>query len=436
MEYRQRSASAAASRHRRGQHRQHEHLGLPERVPGVAGPGQTFGRRSAAARPGRWPGADGTARTAPPAAPPDRRRPRRRRAPRTRPDSSRWSAARPSQPVSRAAVSAASTSSWSAPADWSASTRRTRRTWSGASRWPGIQVGADGEPSLVLVEAHLRVGRLRRPATRGRRRRPAAARCCRVRCVRQARDAVAGLALRLQRGPHRIVGPGSSASRAAARWPSSSDWSAIRCGVSTGSTSYRIASTARWLKRDQPGAADPHRLAGRVTVHSTSRRRVPARKSRVRSWREHRPVPHVEGLVVDQQPDQLAVGRVDHALAGLGKPVARLGDRSAGATRRTSSGSVPARSLGSPSSRLPRTPMWPLDSANSDSVRASRSGSELRLPQLATARPGTRLAPLTGRLRARSASVLDGRRRSSARPPTGVGPTVRPGGGRGQLPGA
>ena len=44
MAWRQRSASAAASRRGVGQHRQHERLGVPERVPVVARAGQALGR--------------------------------------------------------------------------------------------------------------------------------------------------------------------------------------------------------------------------------------------------------------------------------------------------------------------------------------------------------------------------------------------------------
>ena len=59
--------------------------------------------------------------------------------------------------------------------------------------------------------------------------------------------------------------------------------------------------------------------------HSTRRRSTPARKSRVRSWRAALSEADVEGLVVDEQPDDLAVGDVHHRLAGLGVAVAGLG---------------------------------------------------------------------------------------------------------------
>ncbi len=49
---RQRSAWAAASGHGVGQHRQHERLGVPERVAVVAGPGQALGRDGPALGPG------------------------------------------------------------------------------------------------------------------------------------------------------------------------------------------------------------------------------------------------------------------------------------------------------------------------------------------------------------------------------------------------
>ena len=46
-------------------------------------------------------------------------------------------------------------------------------------------------------------------------------------------------------------------------------------------------------------------------------------------------VAQVERLVVDEQPDELAVGDVDDRLAGLGVAVAGLGVRERAASRRT-----------------------------------------------------------------------------------------------------
>ena len=55
-----------------------------------------------------------------------------------------------------------------------------------------------------------------------------------------------------------------------------------------------------------------------------SRRSVPARKSSMRSCSIERAVAQVQRLVLDQQPDELAVGDVDDRLAVLGVAVARL----------------------------------------------------------------------------------------------------------------
>ena len=62
-------------------------------------------------------------------------------------------------------------------------------------------------------------------------------------------------------------------------------------------------------------------------VQSACRVSVPARRSSTRSCEMQRAVAQVERLVVDQQPDQLAVGDVDDRLAGLGVAVAGLGVR-------------------------------------------------------------------------------------------------------------
>ena len=43
---------------------------------------------------------------------------------------------------------------------------------------------------------------------------------------------------------------------------------------------------------------------------------------------------------------------------------------------------MPVRPAGSPSSRLPRTPMWPLDNANIDSACAEQREVEAELPDV------------------------------------------------------
>ena len=56
-----------------------------------------------------------------------------------------------------------------------------------------------------------------------------------------------------------------------------------------------------------------------------------------------------------------------------GIAVARSRRRAAAGARRTRQVACPGRPNGSPSSRLPRSPMWPLESANTDSLWASTS---------------------------------------------------------------
>ena len=98
---------------RRGvrEHGQDEALGVPERVPVVAGAGQALRRRSRAARRARRPAACGRGRSGPPAAARCRPRARRPRGPRTRRGTRAGRRRRPSQPVCRASDSAAIT--WS-----------------------------------------------------------------------------------------------------------------------------------------------------------------------------------------------------------------------------------------------------------------------------------------------------------------------------------
>ena len=76
VECRQRSTSRAAAGLGVGQHRQHERLGVPERVAVVAGAGQALGGDRPLLGPGARPAARGTGRTGPPAAPRGRPRPR------------------------------------------------------------------------------------------------------------------------------------------------------------------------------------------------------------------------------------------------------------------------------------------------------------------------------------------------------------------------
>ena len=87
-----------------------------------------------------------------------------------------------------------------------------------------------------------------------------------------------------------------------------------------------MAATARWVKRDHARRSETFtaRPAGETQVDRGAVS-VPARRSRIRSCASQRAVADVEGLVVDEEPDQLAVGDVDDRLARLGVAVAGLG---------------------------------------------------------------------------------------------------------------
>jgi len=63
---------------------------------------------------------------------------------------------------------------------------------------------------------------------------------------------------------------------------SNSDWRAIRTGPSSGSTSYRIAATARWVN-DTSRAADTRTHPPAGETHSARRLSSPDRKSSIRS---------------------------------------------------------------------------------------------------------------------------------------------------------
>ena len=94
-------------------------------------------------------------------------------------------------------------------------------------------------------------------------------------------------------------------------------------------------------------------------------------------------VADVERLVVDQQPHDLAVGHVDHRLAGLGVAVTGLGVGQR--PRLVEAVDVGARhAVGSPSSRLPRM----RDVAVGQGEQGFRLGQQVE-PQLGLAqRPG------------------------------------------------
>jgi hypothetical protein len=89
------------------------------------------------------------------------------------------------------------------------------------------------------------------------------------------------------------------------------------------------------------------------------------------------PVADVERLVVDQQPDQLAVGDIDDCLAGLREAVAGLGPRQG--PHLVEGVEVGARDgVRLPLVQVPAQPDVAVGQRNSDSDRASRSRSSLR----------------------------------------------------------
>jgi len=79
------------------------------------------------------------------------------------------------------------------------------------------------------------------------------------------------------------------------------------------------------------------------------------------------PVPHVEGLVVNQEPQQLAVGHVDHGLARLRIPAPCLGvGERAQLVDAVEVGA--GKTIGFPFIEVAPKAMWPLDRANTDSL--------------------------------------------------------------------
>ena len=77
-------------------------------------------------------------------------------------------------------------------------------------------------------------------------------------------------------------------------------------------------------QRDQPGAGDPHGPAARRAPLGGPAQDAGPQVERARVV-DDLAVVEVERRVLHQQPDQLAVGDVDHRLALLGEPVAGLG---------------------------------------------------------------------------------------------------------------
>ena len=86
-----------------------------------------------------------------------------------------------------------------------------------------------------------------------------------------------------------------------------------------------MAATPRWASDTSRVETHLDLLCPPASASARVRVSVPARRSRTRSWCEQFAVADVERLVVDQQPDDLAVGDVDEGLAVLGIAVAGLG---------------------------------------------------------------------------------------------------------------
>ena len=80
-----------------------------------------------------------------------------------------------------------------------------------------------------------------------------------------------------------------------------------------------MAPIARWLN-DTIRIEEIRTALPAGDSHSAVRFSTPARKSSTRSWERSFAVADVEGLVIDKQADDLAVGHVDELLAGLGRP--------------------------------------------------------------------------------------------------------------------
>ena len=136
-----------------------------------------------------------------------------------------------------------------------------------------------------------------------------------------------------RRAPRPRAGP--SASPGSGSFATSSDCTTTGARPSSGSTSYRIAATARCVndtsRVEETRTAPP----GRRDPLGACRRSTPARRSSTRSCLLQLAVADVERLVLDQQPDDLAVGDVDDRLAVLGVAVAGLGVRQRPRPRRS-----------------------------------------------------------------------------------------------------
>ena len=318
-------APAAARRGTRpagvGEHRQHERLGVPERVAVVAGPGQALGgdrarlgARAAACsswkrakrRPCWISGSPSSWTSAPPS---------------SRRGSARWAAASPSKPSASAISRLAST--------WSRS--HSIDCWRGPvvgeeldqrSGWPGSRCAAIVTRPRSSLALGQRVAWSPEPSTTWSMPAASASRVRRVECASTDALAVVDGELRLER---RRRAPRPSAGRSARQLRLVGDQVRLQRDAHRpvdASTSYAIAATLRCSKETSRRCARARCARPRGPGHCAARARPSGSRARARGARGA--AVDVERLVLDEQPDDLPVGDVDDGLAVLGEAVAAL----------------------------------------------------------------------------------------------------------------
>ena len=287
-----------------------------------------------AARRGRRPAARGTARTGPPAAAPDRRRPRRRRPPRTRRGRR---ADRPRDRPSRCTArrSARRRPGRAAPAATASSSSRTPRNLTIRRRSPGrstVTTVVRAQSSRTSVSSSYSPGAstawsmpaaISRPLARVRC--SSTAPCCSVSCATATSGRSSAAATR---GSSDSGGCSSLATRLGLQRDRTVVVDRLDLVLDGG---HRALGEGH-----QPGDCGSVRAARPAT--STRRcgaARRPAGPGPVRG-RAARPYAHVERLVVDHQPDELAVGDVRRRSGPAPGSRSRPPGTAAAAARRTS----------------------------------------------------------------------------------------------------
>ena len=142
---------------------------------------------------------------------------------------------------------------------------------------------------------------------------------------------------------------------------------------STGLTVYLIAATARWVS-DTSRTDSTWTVCPAGEVHTTVLVRVPARRSRVRVCDCTDPYLMSNGSSFTSSRITLPLVTLMTVWPSSGNPYPASAYGS-GLTSYSEFRYVPGSPYGSPSSRLPRRPMCPLDRAKTDSLCASRSRS-------------------------------------------------------------